>query len=441
MKSVWQTTSSLPTFPPLEGDRKTEILVIGGGIAGLLCTHFLREAGADCLLLEANTICGGTTGHTTAKITAQHGLVYHRLLRQKGESAARQYLEANLAALSAYRSLAQTIDCDFEEQDSFVYSLTSRAALEQEAAALRRLGAAAEVVSPALPFPTAGAVRLPSQAQFHPLKFLSALAKPLPIREHTRVQALEPGLAHTNLGSVRAQKIIVATHFPFLNRHGSYFLKLYQQRSYVLALKGAPPISGMYVDEAQGGFSLRPYGDLLLLGGGGGRTGKPYGSWEQLSSFARRHFPQAEEASRFAAQDCVTLDGLPYIGPYSASTPWLFTATGFGKWGITTSMAAARLLTDFVQGRPNPYASLFSPSRSLFHPQLAANALEATANLLTPTVPRCPHMGCALKYNPEEHTWDCPCHGSRFAEDGRLLDNPANRPLSHPPKNKAAEPR
>ena len=141
--------------------------------------------------------------------------------------------------------------------------------------------------------------------------------------------------------------------------------------------------------------------------------------------FARRHWPEAAPAARWATQDCMTLDGVPYIGPYARHTPGLYVASGFNKWGMTSAMVAAMLLTDLILGRNNPWAAVFSPTRTVLRPQLAANVLESALGLLTPTVPRCPHMGCALRYNPQERSWDCPCHGSRFGEDGRLLDNPA----------------
>ncbi len=426
MRSIWEQTARLPQFDALTGGVQTDVLIIGGGMAGILCAYFLEQAGVDYLLLEADRICGGVTGNTTAKITSQHGLIYSRLAREFGLEAARLYLEANEAALARYRSLCREIDCDFQEQDAYVYSLGRRDKLENEVAVLEQLGVPARLVSDLpLPIPAAGAVRFPGQAQFHPLRFIAAIARGLRIHEHTKVLSLRDGEAVTSGGTVRAGKVVAATHFPLLNRHGSYFLKLCQHRSYVLALRGAPELEGMYVDEAEDGLSLRSYHGLLLLGGGGHRTGKKGGGWAELSAVAQRAYPNAREAARWATQDCMSLDGVPYIGQYSARTPGLFVAAGFNKWGMTSSMAAAMLLADLVRGRDNPYAALFSPSRSILRPQLAANALEAAANLLTPTVPRCPHMGCALKYNRQEHSWDCPCHGSRFAQDGRLLDNPA----------------
>lgn len=434
MRSVWSETASLPSFAPLQGDIRTDVLVVGGGIAGILCAYLLTQAEVDTVLVEAKKLCSGVTGNTTAKITAQHGLVYHKLLRRFGEEKTKQYLLANQAALERYRELCQTIDCDFQTRDSFIYSRDDEALLEEELEALRRLGYGAQLARKLpLPFDVAGAVRFPRQAQFHPLKFLSAVAAGLTIYENTKVLELAPGWARTDRGVIRAEKIIVATHFPILNKHGSYFLKQYQQRSYVLALENAPQLDGIYLDAQEGGLSLRSAGKLLLLGGCGHRTGKQSGGWSALSGLAHRYYPQAREVCRWATQDCMTLDGVPYIGRYSRRTPDLFVATGFGKWGMTSAMAAAMVLTDLVQDRENPFAPVFSPSRTILRPQLALNGFEAVKNLLTPGSPRCPHLGCKLKWNEQEHSWDCPCHGSRFTADGQLLDNPSTGDMKKRP--------
>ena len=426
--SIWTRTARLPRFKGLEGDLKTDVLVIGGGITGLLCTWMLKQAGVDCALVEAERICGGTTGGTTGKITAQHGLVYRKLIREFGTEAAGLYRQAQEAALERYRALCREIDCDFEERDSFVYSLSDRRKLEEELEALSQIGAPAVSVRelPALPFPVAGAVQYPRQAQFHLLKFLAALSKGLPVYEYTQVLEWKPGSVRTDSGTIRAEKMIAATHFPFITNHGAYFLKLYQSRSYVIALENAADVGGMYLDEEKTGLSLRNGAGFLLLGGGGHRTGKKGGGWQAPEEAARQYYPDARILCRWAAQDCMSLDGMPYVGRYGGNTPGLYAASGFSKWGMTGAMAAAALLTSLVLGREDRYEALFDPARNILRPQLAVNALEAVVNLLTPTAPRCPHMGCALKYNPQEHSWDCPCHGSRFAEDGRVLDGPAN---------------
>ncbi|MEE1043615.1 MAG: FAD-dependent oxidoreductase, partial [Clostridia bacterium] len=229
----------------------------------------------------------------------------------------------------------------------------------------------------------------------------------------------------TNNGKIRADKIIVTTHFPFINNHGGYFLKLYQHRSYVSAFKNVPSFDGMYVDEDKNGMSFRSYDDYMLIGGSGHRTGKQSGAWGDIEAFTKKHYTDAKLSYRWAAQDCISLDGIPYIGNYSKKTPDLYVATGFNKWGMTSSMVSAMILTDMVQGIRNEFAEVFSPQRSMIKPQLFVNGIEATINLLTPAVKRCPHLGCALKWNRAEHTWDCPCHGSRFEKDGKLIDNPA----------------
>lgn len=431
MSSLWEQTAAVSRFEPLHQDIKTDVLIIGGGMAGILCAYLLHRTGVSYVLVEAERLCGGISGNTTAKITSQHGLIYQRLIREFGVDRTRQYLRANEAALEQYRQLCRDIDCDFEERDSYVYSRHDLRKIERELLALEQLGWNAEFTKDLpLPFSVAGAVRYPNQAQFHPLKFAAAIVKDLHIYEHTAVRELVGTTAVTDGGSITAEKIIVATHFPFLNKHGSYFLKMYQHRSYVIALEHAPQVDGMYVDEAHTGLSFRTYENLLCMGGGGHRTGKKGGSWPELRDFARRHYPNAAEKYHWAAQDCMTLDGVPYIGPYSASTSHLYVATGFNKWGMTSSMAAALLLRDLVQGRENPYASIFSPSRMILRPQLAVNAFEAAAGWLAPTTRRCPHLGCGLKWNPQEHSWDCSCHGSRFTEAGKKLDNPATGDLN-----------
>ncbi len=427
MISIWQKNVQLPSFPKLNGDVSTDVLIIGGGIAGILTAYMLKENGVDCILAEKGKICQGTTGHTTAKITVQHGLIYQKLLESDGIETAKKYLEANRLALEQYRALCSGIDCDYEQMDNYVYSVDDRKMLEREMLALDQIGGSAVLCEDlALPFPTVGAVRFSNQAQFHPLKFLSSIAKELPVYENTFVQEVRGNTAVTDSGSIHAETVIVTTHFPFINKHGSYFMKLYQHRSYVLALENAQNPDGMYVDACQTGLSFRNYNRYLLLGGGGHRTGKKGGCWAELRRNARQYYPHSKEVCHWAAQDCMSLDEMPYIGRYSCRTAELFTAAGFNKWGMTGAMLSAMLLSDMVQGRQNQYADVFCPSRSMLKTQLFVNGLETLTNLLCVTGKRCPHLGCALHWNSAEHSWDCACHGSRLDEQGKVLDNPAN---------------
>lgn len=432
MDSLWKQTSKLPSFDELEGHIKTDVLIIGGGLAGLLCAYTLVQAGIDCVVVEASRICSGITKNTTAKMTSQHGFIYGKLIREFDVETARQYLRANEHAIESYRTLCKTIGCDFEEKDHFVYCVDDAQKVDREMEALQKIGCHADRIDRLLlPFPVAGAIRFSHQAQFHPLKFVEGIIKDLTIYEHTAVLELIGTVAVTDHGKISARKVIVATHFPFINKHGSYFLKLYQHRSYVIALENAPNVKGMYVDEAQKGMSFRNAGNTLLIGGGDHRTGKCGGNFVELETFAKRYYPEANVKYRWATQDCITLDGIPYIGRYSNKTTDLYTVTGFNKWGMTSSMVAALLLSDLIQGKDNPNARVFSPSRTILRPQLAVNGFEAVKSLLTPTAPRCPHLGCALKWNTLEHSWDCPCHGSRFTEDGKIMDNPATGNLKH----------
>ncbi len=435
MDSVWNENVQMPRFPQLENDLRIDVLIIGGGLAGLLCAWNLKQKGTNCVLIEENRLMSGVSGRTTAKLTSQHGLIYGKLLKKFGEEKAKLYWQANEDALGAFKELAESADFDFTTENSNIYATGDTKKLEEEMAVYEKLKIPAkwENTLP-LPFPVTGALCFEDQAQFHPMKLAAELSKDLPIYENTKALSFLGDRVQTPKGVITAEKIIVATHFPLINKHGSYFLKLYQQRSYVIALENAPQVPGMYLDCAENGLSIRNAGKWLLLGGGGHRTGKQGAGWKLPMSVAEEFYPQGEVVARWATQDCMTLDALPYIGQYSKATPNLFVATGFQKWGMTTSMVSAMLLTDLILERENPYAELFSPSRSILHKQLLCNGVETTVNLLRPTTPRCPHLGCALKWNEAEHSWDCPCHGSRFDEEGKLLNNPATDDLKCPPK-------
>lgn len=426
MESIWMKNVQCLNFDKLRESKNTDVLIIGGGIAGILTAYQLKKAGIDCILVEADKICGGVSGYTTAKITYGHGLIYSQMLKNYGKEKTSLYLDAQIKSLEEYNQLCSGIDCDYQIKDSYVYSLNNCNKIYKEISALNSLGINAQFSEAnELPFKVSGAVRLINQAQFHPLKFLNEIAKNLPIYENTKVTEFYPHKVATANGEIRFKKLIVATHFPIFNKHGSYFIKLYQHRSYVVALKQAQVMEGMYVDECDSGFSFRSYKDMLLLGGGGHRTGKQGGCWHELESFAEKYYKSGKIVSKWATQDCMTLDGLPYIGQYSKSTPNIYVATGFNKWGMSNAMVASHILCDLITEKSNAYSQVFSPSRSILHPQLVVNAVESTLGLLNPIGPRCPHLGCALKYNKAEHTWDCPCHGSRFTEKGKLIDNPA----------------
>lgn len=425
-KSVWTAYTTLPQFDKLTGEKKTDVLIIGGGLCGILCAYFLQNAGIDYILAEGSRIASGTTKNTTGKITSQHGLIYDKLIRSLGKEKAQMYLNANQDAIKEYEILCKNINCDLEKKSAYTYSLKDREKLEKEVEAVNSLGFNAEFTeNTELPFKTCGAVCFKEQAQFNPLKFIAELSKNLNVYENTFIRDITPDTAVSDDGKITAKKIIVASHFPFINKHGSYFLKLRQHRSYLTAYKYAQNLNGMYVDEDKKGMTFRNYKDFIIIGGGGHCTGKQGEGWNAAKSFATKYYPGAELKYEWAAQDCMSLDSVPYIGHYSGKTPNLYVASGFNKWGMTGSMVAAKLLCDMVTEKKNDLSQLFSSQRSMLKPQLFVNGYEAVINLLTPTAKRCPHLGCALKWNKEEKTWDCPCHGSRFDKAGKLIDNPA----------------
>lgn len=430
-KSLWQDETKLPHFETLKGKVKTDVAIIGGGLCGLLCGYFMKQAGIDCIVVESNKIASGTSGNTTAKITSLHGLIYNDLIRKSGFFTAQKYFNINETAVRKFRELSKNIDCDFKNSTAYTYSLYSKEKIEKEFNALKILGANVEIkTNSPLPFPISAAVGLKNQAEFNPLKFIKHICNDLEIYENTRITEINSGYAYFDGGKIKAKKFIVATHFPFINKNGLYFLKLYQYRSYVIALKNAQQLDGMYVDQADDGLSFRNYGDLLLIGGSGARTGKPCGNWNELEKLKDKYFPDSQLKYKWATQDCMSLDRIPLIGEYSKNTPNVFVATGFNKWGMTSSMVSAIILCAIIKNIKNDYADIFSPARSILKPQLFVNGFETISNFVYPTTKRCPHLGCALKWNKYEHSWDCSCHGSRFQKDGKLINNPANKNIN-----------
>lgn len=467
-----------------------EIVVVGAGLAGLLIAYYLQQAGKQVLVLEADKIASGQTEKTTAKITSQHGLKYAKLVETVGKERAELYARANQEAIDEYERLIREkkIDCEFTRGLAYLYvdkdeavssqiapsgqstPTEAEAVLRKEAKAAKELGIPAFFTTRTeLPFPVEAAVCFEAQARFSPLKFVQFLAKQLEIWENTRVIRIRGNRIITQDRVMKADKIVVAAHYPFRNLPGFYFLRQHQERSYVLALSGCKRIEGMYLGLNKKGLSLRQAGEYLLLGGGAHRTGenKEGGEYAFLEQAAAKYFPEGKIEARWSAQDCMPHDGIPFIGKYSVFTPGLYVATGFQKWGMTSSMVAAKILRDALCGKENPYAKVFSPQRchfraggksflldmgisikglikgGLHRPKGEVSSLptgqgrivmiegkrygcyrDEKGELHSISV-RCPHLGCELEWNPEERSWDCPCHGSRFDVDGKLLDNPA----------------
>lgn len=453
MESLWrqQTGKIKPHLRMEQGiirESHWDVVVIGAGMAGILTAYFLQKQGKKVLIVEAKTIASGQTERTTAKITSQHGLKYAGLIRNIGEEKAKLYARANEQAIAQYARLVKElkIDCHFERVDAYLYSATQDEILKEEAKAAEKLGIHAEfTMDTELPFEVKGAVRFENQAQFFPLEFIKTICEELNILEHTMVTEIKDNWVITDKGILTADDIVVASHYPIRNVPGFYFARQHQERSYVLALEGTEPIKNMYYGIDEDALSFRQAGEYLLLGGSGHRTGYAYGkrgktkgicegAFKHLEQEAKRYYPQAKVVTSWSAQDCMTHDGLPFIGKYSVFTSHLYVATGFQKWGMSTSMVAAKVLCDEICGRENPYETLFTPQRLMLRVGGKAFLKDAGISVIGLTKgmfrkKTCTHLGCALVWNEETKSWDCPCHGSRFDEAGNVLNNPAEKDL------------
>lgn len=476
MESVWSESCRIRKREVLSKDIKTDILIIGAGITGILTAYMLKQKGKDVILIDAAEVASGNTKNTTAKITSQHGLIYHKLISEFGEEKARQYAKANELAIKKYKEIIEErkIECDFEEKSAYIYSLNDIESIKEEVRAANKIGINAEFVEKIkLPFEIKGAIRFSNQAQFNPLKFLKDIAKDLIIYENTRAIEIKENLVITNNGNIMANHIVVATHYPIMNTPGYYFLRMHQERAHVIALENVRDIDGMYIDANNDGYSFRNYKDLLLLGGVKQRTGENEegGNYNKLREAAKKLYPKSKEKYYWSAQDCMTIDGIPYIGKYSDETPNTYVATGFNKWGMTSSMVSAMIISDMILENKNDFSDIFSPKRfdlSLSISNIAKDISETTKNFIAQKIyipsskiehiknghagiveyngekvgvyknnegkefivsTKCSHLGCQLNWNADELTWDCPCHGSRFDYKGRLIGSPATKDL------------
>lgn len=499
-EAYWLQNTGLSTYPKLQEDIDTEVAIIGGGMTGITSAYLLAKEGKKVVLLEAGRILNGTTGHTTAKLTAQHGLIYDELLSHFGKEQTQAYYQANAEAMKFVRDLVnqQQIDCDFSVEDAYLFTNSQQEMqkLINEYEAYEKLGITEREYKTSMPIPVEAkaAVVMRNQAQFHPVKYLRHLVEEFTklggtIYEHTTAVDIEEGnkpRVTTRDGfKVSCQHMIVCSHTPFYDVKGFYFSRLSISRSYVLAVKTEQEFpGGMYINVEQPTRSLR-YTEmngerLVLFSGDRHKTGhdkNPHQHYEALEDFAEKTFGIKEIPYRWSAQDPATLDKIPYIGNYSATLSNIYVATGYRKWGMTNSTNAARLMTDLILERDNPYKDVFDPSRFHADPDvkkfISVNAQVAKelvkGKLELPSVrpeelknnegaavlingeragaycdengelhlvdTTCTHMGCELEWNNGDRSWDCPCHGSRFSYQGEVLDGPAELPLKRISEN------
>ncbi|MFW2490433.1 FAD-dependent oxidoreductase [Clostridium chromiireducens] len=478
MESVWSSEVNFRKRETLNKNIECDVLVIGAGMAGLLTAYMLSKSGREVVVIDARSTAGGVTKNTTAKITSQHDLIYDSIIKEFGEEGAIQYARANELAIRRYKEIidSEKIDCDFEYKDAYLYTLDNIESLEDEYNAAQRSGIDAELVDEvSIPVEAKKALKFKNQAQFNPLKFLRPISEKLTIYENTvALDITEDNTVVTkNDMKIKANKIVVAAHYPFLNTPGYYFMRMHQERAYVLALENAEDVNGMYKCIDKTGYSFRNYKNLLIFGGAVRRTGENEegGAYEELRKAAKELYPNSTEKYHWSTQDCMTLDNIPYIGHYSSKTPNIYVETGFKKWGMTTSMVAAMIISDMILKNENDFSEIFSPGRFDMSSSMknATNDLIITAkNFIAQRIDipeetlesiqnghggiveykgqktgvykdndgkvftvstKCAHLGCELKWNADDLTWDCPCHGSRYNYEGIWIESPTNKCL------------
>jgi glycine/D-amino acid oxidase-like deaminating enzyme/nitrite reductase/ring-hydroxylating ferredoxin subunit len=491
--SFWIGTTPETDYPPLADGVEVDVAVIGAGITGITAAVLLKRAGKTVALLDSKRIVQGATGYTTAKVTAGHGLGYTKIRKAFGEDGARTYASANLAAIERIAQFVEEdgIDAEFHRRTNYVYAEDEQQAtqLKDEVEVQQAAGLEAEIVRDTpLPFPVSGAIRVENQAQFHPRRYLLALAATLPgdgshVFENSRVQTVkhgEPCEVIADRGVVRAGDVVVATHLPILDR-GLFFARTWPHRSYAVAapIGSAPDPEGMYINAGTPTRSLRTLQDgdrtYLQVGGNGHKPGEEDDTparYDQLEEFLREHWPGVGEVEyRWSTQDYMPHDQVPFVGRVRRGSEHLFTATGYNKWGMTNGTAAAMIISDAILGRTNPWAELFDSKRlrPIRTKKFFQESLSVSRHLIVDRLKRaergavddvrpgegalvrirgrktavyrdddgeihamspvCRHLYCYVDWNPAERSWDCPCHGSRYAADGRAIQGPTTKDL------------
>ena len=499
--SYWIASTPKTNYPILEKDMEAEVCIIGGGLVSAVTSYLLTKSGKGVIILEREQVGMGVTGNSTAKLTSQHGLFYQYLNNEFGFDFAKKYLDSNQEAISLAKKIIEEeqIDCDFEIQDSYVFTTSKQEAekIAQEVSIVKKLGLNAEYLTK-IPLPLKNilaSIRFPDQAQLHIRKYLLSLFEIVNKRggkifEHTKVLDVERNLdgftVYTKNHKINAKKVIMSTHYPIINFPGFYFLKMYQGKSYVIAVDTHEDLfSGMYINshEPISSFRTVPYEDrrLLIVAGSDHKTGANdipmEDRYKNIENFVKSIYPKSDIKYRWSTEDCITLDKIPYIGQYSHLLPNMYVATGFKKWGISTSHIAASILTDTIMEKENPYASIYHSTRvnPIKNAKEVENMLKQTAYSLainktkSPTQnledvlndsggiieyqgkkigvykdingkiyavkPYCSHLGCELTWNNLEKTWDCPCHGSRYSIEGNIITEPTRKPLETYPSS------
>ena len=501
-KSLWIANSKEANYNNINKDMKAEVCIIGGGIAGAVTAYMLQKNGINVIVLEKDKICIGVTANSTAKLTSQHGLIYKYLKDLNGLEYSKKYLESNEEGIRLAEKIIndENIECDYEKKDAYVFA-TNEIELEKikkEIEVLKEMDFDAEFVKEInIPVEKCmGGIKFKNQAQFNPRKYVINLFEKIKnmggkIYERSKVIDIKQKdnnykiivKTENNEYFVTAKKVVICSHYPIKNFPGMYFSKMYQDKSYVIAVDTKQDendmIDGMYIQSCDPVISFRTAiyegKKLLIIAGAGHKTGEPDGNIESkfldLENYIKKYYPKSETIFKWSTEDCVSLDKVPYIGEFSNFMPNIYVATGFKKWGMSTSHVAGKLISDMIQEKENKYIEIYKATRlepikniKEFGNMIKEGTYSLLINKIKPAQdkfesiklgcggiveiegekigiykredgeifavkPYCKHLGCLVSWNNLEKTWDCPCHGSRYDYMGNIITEPTVKNL------------
>lgn len=500
-KSLWMAKSENTNYPTLGKWEIADVCIVGGGIVGAVTAYLLAKSNKEIkvVVLEKGKLCMGVTANSTAKLTSQHGLFYNYLENEFGLNFAKKYLESNEEGIKLAKQIIkdENIDCDLEIKDAYTFATNSSELrkVKDEVETVNKLKFNAEFVEKVdIPVKKVlGAIRFPNQAQFNPRKYTTELFKRaakfgVRIFENSKVEKIEHNAdsysVSSNVFNVLAKNVVIASHYPIKNFPGMYFAKMYQDKSYAIAVDvndedNKNIIDGMYIQSCNPVISFRTAKyenrNLLVVAGAGHKTGESEGNIEEcynnLENYIKEYYPNFQVKYRWSTEDCVTLDKVPYIGEFSTLLPNIYVATGFKKWGMSTSHVAAKLISDLILGNQNKYTEIYKATRvnpvknikelgNMFKESMHSLAINKVRDIdssvsdielgnggiveidgekvgiykrkdgkIFAVKPFCKHLGCLVAWNNLEKTWDCPCHGSRYDYMGNIISEPTVKRL------------
>ena len=461
-KSFWLENNEIKKYDCLNENIECDVCIIGGGITGVSCAYYLTKEGFNTVIIEKDRIASKTTGHTTAKITSGHDLFYDYLIMGKGQEFAKKYYEANEEAINNIERIIkkENIECDFERTNHYIYTtnINEVNSIQKEVEALKLIGGENKFQGKLnIPIKIKGAIKYENQAKFNPIKYIKGLCDSIDknkgkIYENTKVIEYKKDedifkiMVETEKEKhiIKAKYLVVATRYPIFNVPGFHFAKMYQEMSYGIAVKLPKEIDikDMYISKDKPTISIRTAKknneDYLIVVGNNHKTGEKICTkerYEILSEIAKEIIGDDIKVEYYwNTEDCIGLDKIPYIGKYSNLINNMYVATGYRKWGMTTSNIAANIILDLIKGKNNKYLEIYDSTRlePIKNIKEIQNMMEEIGESIV--LPRidlsrekkyCTHLGCELTWNELTQTWDCPCHGSRFEKDGKNVEGPA----------------